>query len=160
MLGLRRRGGRPRKTLEALVADGSFLARRHGDLLAGEPLDDPVLAALQALYRQAGDDRQRRRVALQFEKVVRAASPAVEDEPTSTVDVDAEVELYEPPEAAEPELSYREIIEKVWGQQQPYREQGWDPAGGSSPHDWWPGKLSGSPQLTWPPLEPPSSGDP
>jgi hypothetical protein len=63
--------GRPRKSLGELVADGTFLARRHAELLAGESISDPTLAALRQLYRQAGDDRQRRRVALQFERLVR-----------------------------------------------------------------------------------------
>lgn len=74
MRGLRGRRprGRPRKTLAELVREGSFLARRHDGLLAGDDVEDPTLAALQALYGQVGDDRQRRRVALRFEKICRA----------------------------------------------------------------------------------------
>jgi hypothetical protein len=158
MLRRLKMGGRPRKTLSELVRDGSFLARRHAELLAGDPVDDPTLAALQALYRQAGDDRQRRRVALQFEKICRAAPPAVGDVPDVAPDVEPAEELDNPPEAAEPELSYREIIERVWGRQQPFRERGYDPAE-PSPHDWWPGKLTGSQPNTWPPIGPPSTDD-
>jgi hypothetical protein len=155
MLRLRGRG-RPRKTLEQLVADGSFLARRHGELLAGEPLDDPVLSALQQLYRQAGDDRQRRRVALQFEKVCRAASPAVVGEPDAVPGVEAAEELEGPVEAAGPELSYREIIEKVWGTGRTWRDTSvsTEEAHRHSNVEHIPGSYS-SP-YTWPPIGEPS----
>jgi hypothetical protein len=83
--------------LNELIDDGTFLARRHGDLLAGESVDDPTLAALQALYRQAGDDRQRKRVALKFEKLCRAAPPPVVGEPDVVADVEAAVELLSRP---------------------------------------------------------------
>jgi hypothetical protein len=90
MLGLGKKRGRPRKSLAELIEDGSFLARRHAELLAGDDVEDPTLAAVQALYRQAGDDRQRRRVALQFEKLVR--KPVLVEEPA----VEAVVEFDEP----------------------------------------------------------------
>jgi hypothetical protein len=152
---LRGRAGRPRKSLEELIADRSFLARRHAELLAGAPVDDPTLAALQALWRQAGDDRQRRRVALQFEKLCRAAPPAVVGEPDVAPDVEAAVELEEPVEAGE---TYAEMMQRVWGRQQPFRERGYDPAE-PSPHIWWPGKLSGSQPNSWPDIGPPSKDD-
>jgi hypothetical protein len=153
MLERMKRRGRPRKTLAGLVADRSFLARRHAALMAGPPVEDPTLAALQALYRQAGDDRQRRRVALQFERIVRAAPPAVVGEPDVAPDVEAAGEFDEPLEAVETPM---EMMRRMWAQSEPFRERGWDPAEGPSPHDWFPGKLSGSQSNTWPPLEPPS----
>ena len=102
---------RPRKSLKALVAGGTFRARRHADLLAGPLLDDQTLAALQRLYRQARDDRQRRRIAVQFEKLCQQAS-VVE------ADVEAAVELEEP-EAAE---SYAEMMARIWRQPAPWRD--------------------------------------
>jgi hypothetical protein len=93
MLGLGKKLGRPRKSLDELIEDGSFLARRHAELLAGELVDDPTLAALQQLFRQAGDDGQRRRVALQFERLVRESREA---EASADTDVEPAVEFEEP----------------------------------------------------------------
>jgi hypothetical protein len=153
MLERMKRRGRPKKGLAQLVADRSFLARRHAELLAGAPVDDPTLAALQLLYRQAGDDRQRRRVALQFEKLCRAAPPAAVGEPDVASDVEAAEELEGPVEAAE---SYPEMMARIWRQPAPWRERGVDPADGHrhSNVEHLPGSY-GSP-YTWPPLEPPS----
>jgi hypothetical protein len=64
--------GRPRKTLFDLVVDGTFLARRHSQLLVDEPLvDEPALRRLQERYcgEQSGLERQARE--LRFEKIVR-----------------------------------------------------------------------------------------
>jgi hypothetical protein len=88
---------------------------------------------LSCWYRQAGDDRQRSRVALRFEKICRATPPAVVGEPNVVPDVDAAVELYEPEEPAE---TYAEMMARVWGRPvrrpAPFVERGWDPAEGSS----------------------------
>jgi hypothetical protein len=64
--------GRPRKTLRELVWDGTFRARRHASLLAGEPMDErPDLADLQWLYSAAEDDFVARAIAVRFERIVR-----------------------------------------------------------------------------------------
>jgi hypothetical protein len=75
-------------------------------------------------------------------------------EPDAALDVEAAVELEEPPEAAESEM---EMMARVWGKSAPFRERGWDPAEGS-PHVWWPGKLAGSQPNTFPSIGPPSDG--
>jgi len=148
-----RRGGRPRKDLGELVAAGTFRARRHAELLAGELLDDPVLQAVQALYRQALDDRQRRRVALQFEKLVRAVPQPVVGEPDVAPDVEAAEELVGPVEAAE---TYAEMMARIWRQPGPWREPGVsaEEAHRHSNVEHIPGSYS-SP-FTWPPIGPPS----
>jgi hypothetical protein len=63
---------RPRKTLDELVRDGTFLARRHEGLLAGPILPQLALAALQREYIRADDERVRRVIAREFEHIVRA----------------------------------------------------------------------------------------
>jgi AraC-like DNA-binding protein len=75
-----------RKTLADLVRDGSFLARRHADLLVtGALVADPLLADLQQRYRAERSELERRQLALWFEKAVRdprerARHAPVEDE--------------------------------------------------------------------------------
>jgi hypothetical protein len=65
---------RPTKSLEERVRARSFLARRHGGLLAA-PLttSDPELAEIQAAWKAAETDRERRLCALEFEQKVLAA---------------------------------------------------------------------------------------
>jgi phage terminase large subunit-like protein len=73
---------RPKKRLDQLVRDGTFLARRHEQLLDGPELSWPTLAELQQRYDAADDDRLRRTIALDFERAVRAqleAGPADRD---------------------------------------------------------------------------------
>src|SRR5436309_690967 len=67
--------GRPRKSLEALVREGTFRARRdtHRQLLGGPALAWPAFATVQDRYRQAGSEPERRAVALEFERIVAAA---------------------------------------------------------------------------------------
>jgi hypothetical protein len=59
---------RPRKTLDELVRDGTFLARRYEGLLAGPILPQLALASLQEQYVAADDERLRRVI----EHIVRA----------------------------------------------------------------------------------------
>jgi len=65
--------GRPRKSLEELVRDGSFRARRqgHADFLESSP-DLPWKGprALQKRYRRAKRAETRRRIAVEFERLV------------------------------------------------------------------------------------------
>ena len=66
---------RPAKSLQERVRDRSFLARRHGGLLAGPLTNHPELREIQAAYQAAETDRQRRLFALDFEQNVRTARP-------------------------------------------------------------------------------------
>lgn len=67
--------GPPSKTLRALVQDGTFEARRdrHRELLDGNDVPYPALAALQVRYRAAESDFERRIIAREFERTVAAA---------------------------------------------------------------------------------------
>lgn len=128
MRGLRGRRprGRPRKTLAELVREGSFLARRHDGLLAGDDVEDPTLAALQALYQQEGMIAAAA-VALRSEKICRAVPPAAVGGPDVAPDVEPVVEFDVPLDAAE---SYAEMMARIWRQPAPWRECGIDPADG------------------------------
>src|SRR5437764_15251566 len=65
--------GRPAKSLAQLVRDGSFRARRAQQraLLAGPDLPYPGFAILQARFRRATSEPERRALALEFERAVR-----------------------------------------------------------------------------------------
>jgi phage terminase large subunit-like protein len=67
--------GRPAKSLAAHVKDGSFRARRetHRALLPGPDLPWPAFASLQHAFRQASRERERRAIALEFERLVAQA---------------------------------------------------------------------------------------
>src|SRR5690349_17955431 len=65
--------GRPAKPLFQLVREGSFRARRHGDLLAGADLPWEAFAALQRTYRACVTEEERYRRALEFERAVKGA---------------------------------------------------------------------------------------
>ena len=67
--------GRPSKSLEERIRARSFVARRHGGLLAGPLTGDPELAEAQAAWQAASTERERRFRALDFEQKVRAARP-------------------------------------------------------------------------------------
>src|SRR5919201_3144407 len=76
-----------RKTLADLVRDGSFLARRHADLLVtGALVADPVLASLQERYRAERSELERRQLALWFEKAVRDPAEWARHAPAAGVD--------------------------------------------------------------------------
>jgi phage terminase large subunit-like protein len=64
--------GRPAKTLLELVQDGTFRGRRdsHRLLLGGPDLPWSGFALLQARYRSAGSEPERRAVALEFQHAV------------------------------------------------------------------------------------------
>jgi len=66
--------GRPVKSLEQLVRDGTFLARKHASRIDGPDLSHwPAFAAIQARYLAATSDAERAKVALAFEHAVRNA---------------------------------------------------------------------------------------
>jgi phage terminase large subunit-like protein len=66
---------RPAKTLQERVRDRSFLARRHGGLLAGPFVDAPELREIQVAWQAAASVRERRLLSLGFEQKVCAARP-------------------------------------------------------------------------------------
>lgn len=74
--------GRPRKTLRELVADRSFIARKHRDRLLEAPLERADLRALQARYFAAELDYERAAIAVEFERVARR-SPPVDGRPAT-----------------------------------------------------------------------------
>jgi phage terminase large subunit-like protein len=64
--------GRPAKSLAEHAREGTFRARRHGPLLAGPDVPWPAFALLQARYRAATSEPERRALALEFEQAVAA----------------------------------------------------------------------------------------
>ena len=78
--------GRPPKTLKAHVLEQSFRARRHYPLLAGEELPWPGFALLQARYRAATSQPERRAIAVDFQAAVTLAHQAVSDRITPNED--------------------------------------------------------------------------
>jgi phage terminase large subunit-like protein len=67
---------RPSKNLAERVRDASFLARRHGALLAGPLVVREDLRLLQTAYRAASSERERRGLALDFEAALRRPEPS------------------------------------------------------------------------------------
>ncbi len=135
--------GRPRKSLEQLVADGSFLARRHAGLLAGELVSDPTLRSLQQLYVQAGDARQRRRVALQFEKIARG-SRREDDEPDVEVDVEQVSGLPEPAGRGATDVFAGPWRDSGVSAADAHRHSNWEPGGHRPLSSWNPPGWAGS----------------
>jgi phage terminase large subunit-like protein len=74
--------GRPAKTLAEHVSQGSFRARRHHQLLAGPDLSWQGFGVLQARYRAASSEPERRAIAVEFEQGVRLVQAEVEREQT------------------------------------------------------------------------------
>jgi hypothetical protein len=74
-----------RKTLEQLVLDGTFLARKDHPLLAGPELPWSAFAALQRKYRAASEPFERRAIALAFERLVRQATAEAEHQLTPSL---------------------------------------------------------------------------
>lgn len=69
-----------KKSLAKLVADRTFLARRHADLLEHEGLvDDLELRTLQVAFRAESSELERQALARRFERLVRTVK---RDEPT------------------------------------------------------------------------------
>lgn len=76
--------GRPAKTLQQHVLDGTFERRKHELLLADGPLvDEPELRQLQQKYRRLKTDWKRRDVAREFERLVRRTAPVRAEEAAS-----------------------------------------------------------------------------
>jgi hypothetical protein len=67
---------RPSKSLEERIRERSFLARRHGGLLAGPLTSRPELQEIQAVYQAATSERERRSLALDFQQAVRTVRSA------------------------------------------------------------------------------------
>jgi phage terminase large subunit-like protein len=69
-------GGRPAKTLQQHVDDGTFERRKHEQLLdVDELVDDRELRKLQQRYRTLKTEAKRTEVALEFERRARASAP-------------------------------------------------------------------------------------
>jgi phage terminase large subunit-like protein len=62
--------GRPAKTLAAHVLEGTFRSRRHHRLLAGAELPWSGLAVIQARFRAATSEAERRAISVQFQQAV------------------------------------------------------------------------------------------
>lgn len=65
--------GRPSKNLRELVRGGTFIAHRHGHLLASQPVPWPALAELQQLYQVAVSEFEQKAIAVEFGKIVASA---------------------------------------------------------------------------------------
>jgi phage terminase large subunit-like protein len=89
--------GRPPKSLAQLVRDGSFRARRaqHRALLGGPDLPYPGFAILQARFRRATSEPERRALALEFERAVRLVHAQAEVEQAEGRGRSLEAELAE-----------------------------------------------------------------
>jgi hypothetical protein len=66
---------RPTKSREERVRSRSFLARRHGGLVAGPLTAHSELREIQAAYQDGSSERERRLAALDFEKKVSGTFP-------------------------------------------------------------------------------------
>src|SRR5439155_26870768 len=77
--------GRPAKTLVQHVQEGTFRARRdtHRCLLIGAPLPWAGFAQLQARFRRASSEPERRALALEFEQAVQQVHQHAQREQTS-----------------------------------------------------------------------------
>jgi hypothetical protein len=165
---------RPTLTLAERVAAGSFVARRHRDLLDGPLLDGPpALRQLQLRFQRAGSGREKRRIGRLFAAVVSGSfpgreRPGVVQPSVSRLSSSVRLPLLSPKPAPEsndqedPPESYREMLERVWGVRPPWRDRGVDPADGhlhsnvvpGRPLSSWPGSpVQGESR---PPIGPPS----
>ena len=100
-----------RKSLAELVADRSFLARRHADRLPGAPLlEREDLRALQQAYGAAGDDMAREAVLVALERAVRTEAPE-RSEPSRLDELRAKLEEITnmPPVEYDPEAERRAL---------------------------------------------------
>jgi len=73
---------RPTKSLAEHAREGTFRARRHHPLLEGPDLGWQGFAVLQARYRAASSEPERRAIAVEFEQGVRLVQVEVEREQT------------------------------------------------------------------------------
>jgi len=80
--------GRPPKTLAALVAGGTFVARKHAERLGQEPLNRLDLRVLQERYVEETDPEAKHALALAFEKIVRSTPTSNEHSAASPGRVD------------------------------------------------------------------------
>jgi phage terminase large subunit-like protein len=76
---------RPAKTLQERLRDRSFLARRHGGLLAGPLVGPDKLREIQEHYRRADSGVERRAWALEYEQAVQVNGQLLAAETPSPV---------------------------------------------------------------------------
>jgi AraC-like DNA-binding protein len=93
-----------RKTLLELVADQTFLARRHADRLLDAPLERADLRELQGRYYAAGGDVERRAIARRFEDAVRRP-PENPDAKVRRLQAELDAIINAPPEPYDPAQS-------------------------------------------------------
>jgi phage terminase large subunit-like protein len=75
---------RPAKSLQERVRDRSFLARRHGALLAGPPVGPEALRELQRRWQSEPDEVVRRALQVEYEKRLASGSVLEDAESRST----------------------------------------------------------------------------
>src|SRR6266480_6307096 len=87
--------GRPAKSLEAHIREGTFRARRepHEALLAGPAVRWALFADLQRQYLQARSEPERRAVALAVERHIAAAQTQLRERIDAEHDVAAQLLL-------------------------------------------------------------------
>jgi hypothetical protein len=99
--------GRPRKSLEMHVWERTFVARKHADRLATEPLvEPPRLQLLQRRYQDEASAAERRALALAFETICQ--NP---ERPKLDIERGWEVDDVEPVTRADREAMLRELEE-------------------------------------------------
>ena len=103
-----------KKTLRQLVAERTFLARRHADRILDEPLDDrPDLLALQGAYQAAADDAARQSIAVSFERTVRAGAPVTTRRDEALARLQAIIDMEPEPHRPERDRAAAERAERA-----------------------------------------------
>jgi phage terminase large subunit-like protein len=119
----KRGAGRPSKTLEQHVADGTFRKRIHEQLLDDEPLvSDPDLKKLQQRYRRLKTDSKRSEVGLEFERAARAKAP--ERQAADSDEIAERIRRLGPPRSAKRTIAFFEEF-YVWDDGSPWRLDPW-----------------------------------
>src|SRR4051794_9408875 len=94
------------KTLPQHVREATFRARRHAHLLAGPVVEWPTLALLQARYVGTSHHLERRAIAVEFERAMRALA---HDEVEAAAVAAMEAELQALLDAEPVDLSLEEL---------------------------------------------------
>lgn len=119
--------GQPRKKLSEHVRDGTFEARRavHRELLAGDDVPWPALAALQRRYRDAESDFEKRAIAREFERTVVAAHAEASEQAEDTADeFQARIRKLGKPHSAKQTIGIFESFYR-WGDGTPWKLDRW-----------------------------------
>src|SRR5581483_4045500 len=115
--------GRPAKTLQQHVDDGTFERRKHQHLLETDELvDDLELRKLQRRYRRLKTEAKQVEVALEFER--RARKEAPERAARSSAEVLEQIRKLGKPRSAERTIRFFEEF-YVWDDGSPWRLDPW-----------------------------------